>query len=221
MISAAVISTCIVVSAIVWIPVSFAARVIGGILQCSPTENGALTRYACAGKSAAINLILPIAIALILFLVRKRLASSAARCLQRVPLQLRPLVGPALATLLFAAFWAWNHYSTPFMMGILPQIVFPAAIGTFTYVSKRQNQQTRQRSAPLSWFNDRIPKTMRIVLIAAATISLSWAFGLQRLITGVPLQQQILVLVGLALSYVALSPRQSAAPIAVAPETRS
>jgi hypothetical protein len=201
-----VFAGCSVLSALCWLPFGFLARVVTRSVDCSPTEKIASLEYSCAIKTGVIDLLLPIAVGLLMFLFRKYIAVLVVLILQKFPLTLRAFFGPCFATSFFTAFWAWTHFKAPFAVGILPQIVFPAAVGMFSYFMKERqiNHMTTNRSVRSGDFRERIPRALRIGIVAVSTILLSLVLGLQRSLAAPTLTQQLIVLAGLIFTYIAL-----------------
>jgi hypothetical protein len=201
----AVAVACVVVALAGWIPLGFPAGLITSVVpagECGAFD-GALFAL-CSAKVAALTLAGPVAVLAVVFLLRRRIADIVKRNVARVPDAARFLVGPALATALFTMTWADAH-DMPFDWALVPQILFPAVIGLFAWITARWNADAQRRLARFFDARDRLSRRRRFALAAAVPAVAGLVLGLDT--ANGPAKEQLVVLIGLASAYLALVPR--------------
>jgi hypothetical protein len=144
---------------------------------------------------------------LVVFLIRKPLTKWVQKLIPKLPEESRFLVMPAFATVFFVIAWSGAHRLTGFQWGILPQMVFPAVIGIFTYSVARYGP--RLQSSLKSFFDtrDKFPKFVRFLLVIAVPILLSLAITAQERVSQEALKEQFVVVVALITGFMVMAPR--------------
>jgi hypothetical protein len=178
-----------------------------GIQGCADLTPGTLEMYICSAKIGLVTLIGPILMMLLIFLLRKPLSRWVHNLTPKLPEGGRFLAAPALATLIFTIAWSGAHKDTSFQMGILPQIIFPAVVGLYTYVLARYSSGLQHLFAGFFNFRDKIPSWVRFVIVIAVPILIGLAITTADSVGGGAAKEQFVVLVALVNGYLFLAPR--------------
>ena len=208
--AAVVIVASAVLSVVGWIPLSFPARVLDGLVpagNCVGSDPGSAFMYLCSAKVATLKIAGPIAIIALLIVLRSRLVPLILRATQRLPAEARPLVAPLLATALFVVSWGDIHAATGAEVGILPQTIFPAVVGLFTYAMTRWNAAMQRVLRPLFDQRDRLSRRMRYVAAIGIPLLVSLIITNEQRVSQTALKEQVVVITGLLTGYLALAPR--------------
>jgi|GEM_PF-1775259 len=204
---------CAVVSCIAWYPLGgpvFAITLAFRGFGCGNVAPGSSHMFFCSAGVALLQL-LPAAVALVvIFVFRRRLMRWVQ---ERITPRLSPvmqfLVAPAVATCLFVIVWAGVHYTLATKMGLLPQIIFPAVVGLFTFITMRYGDGLRRALDPFFESRDRFPRWLCFVGIFAIPFLLSvlitqpW----RQVVTAGPQLEHFIVLVALMVAFLLLTPR--------------
>jgi len=204
---------CAVVSCIGWYPLGGPVFAVGLAFRgfgCGTVAPGSTTMFFCSAAVALLQL-LPAAIALVLIFVFRRPLMRWVQ--QRITPRLSPgtqfLVAPAVATCLFVIVWAGVHYTLAIKMGLLPQIIFPAVVGLFTFITMRYGNGLRRALDPFFESRDRFPRWLCFVGIFAipflfsVLITQPW----RQVVTAGPQLEHFIVLVALVVAFLLLTPR--------------
>jgi hypothetical protein len=217
----------VVLAYVLWVPFAQPAKLINDALgekNCASKLPGTSEMRSCAAKVAVWKMIGPLAIGVLVFLLRKRLATLVATLSTKLHPGARPLIAPLLATLLFLLVWAGAHAKTGGQTGILPQKAFPAVVGLYTYVVMRYGPALQRTLSNFFTRRDRIPTVVRVIITVAVPTAVSLLITNQERVSKTAQKEQFVVLIGLALAYLMLSPRGGglgAAERLVAPAPRS
>jgi hypothetical protein len=143
----------------------------------------------------------------LLFLCRRWVAQVLVIRLAKLPGRIRYLVAPSLATLFFTVTWAGVHFGMESHAGLLPEKLFPAVIGLFSWAVTRYNFVLRNRLCvfPMMKSRDAIPRFIRIAIILLLALLLSLVSTLQTRVTAFELKEQLIVIVTLIGGYLLLS----------------
>lgn len=192
------------VAIIGWIPLGWPVQTIGAAVpQPACFGSGPIT-WACSAVAAVATLAAPVALLVVLFLGRKRIAEVIRANVERLPVVARFLVGPSVATALFVLTWASAHHDV-LQWGLVPQILFPALVGLFGWITVRWNLAIQQRLAAFFERRDALPRSRRFAVAAAVPAVLGIVLGIDP--DGFAWKEQLVVLAGLASVYLALVPR--------------
>jgi len=212
---------CAIASCIAWYPlggpvygIDLAFRGFG----CGTVTPGSPQMFFCSAGVALLQM-LPAFIALVLIFVFRR---PLMRWVQGITPKLSPgiqfLVAPAVATCLFVIVWAGVHYTLPIQTGLLPQIIFPAVIGLFTFIIVRYGDGLRRALDPFFESRDRVPRWLCFVGVIAIPLLLSvlitqpW----RQIVTAGPQLEHFIVLVAVVVAFLLITPRLGGpAPVAV------
>lgn len=164
--------------------------------------------YACSMAVAILTMAGPLILLALAFVYRRALRGLVGALAGRLPQELRFIVGPVIATLVFAMAWSGSHYQTSWMVGFLPQTMFPAAVGVFTYAVGRWGATFQRRLAPFFDVRDRLPMKGRIVLAILFPMAFAFLLTAETRVSLTAQKEQIIVLVGLATGFLMLAPRR-------------
>lgn len=212
---------CAVVSCIAWYPlggpvygINFAFRGIG----CANVTPGSLQMFFCSAGVGLLQLLVPAIVTVVVFMLRRPLMRRVERIAPRLPQGIQFLVAPAVATCIFVIVWAGIHYTLATQVGLLPQIIFPAVVGLFTFIVVRYGAHLQRTLDPFFESRDRVPKWLRFVGVIAIPflISILITQPWRQVVTAGPQLQHFIVLVGLVTAFLLLAPRAGKlAPVAV------
>jgi hypothetical protein len=181
----------------------------------------------CAVGVAAYKMIGPLCVGVAVFVFRGRLAKLVSRVSKKLHQGFRPLIAPTLATLLFLLVWAGSHSRTGGQTGILPQKAFPAIVGVYTFIVVRYSPALQRKMVRFFAKRDRIPLAVRVLVTVAVPTGISLLITNQDRVSDTAQKEQFVLLVGLVLAYLMMSPKSGditqAAPkaLSVAPPNAS
>jgi len=170
-------------------------------------QAGTPKMYFCSAGVGLLTMAGPLLLIVAAFYFRKTLSALVRRYARLLPTEAQFLVAPLLATLLFAMSWSGSHFSTGNGMGIMPQTLFPAVIGLFTFAVGRWGPDAQRRLAPFFDLRDRYPMRLRIAAAIVVPIALSLIITAETRVSNTAFKEQLVVLVGLVSGFLALSPR--------------
>jgi hypothetical protein len=202
---------CALVAVIAWYPLDLPARVIRLILpspSCFGEAPGSAGLFLCSTGVSFLEMVGPLAVMLAIFLARVPLRALLGRAIGRLPEELRFLVAPVFATMLFAISWAGFHSDATSEVGLLPQILFPGLVGLLTFLVTRYEHGLQGLLRALLEARDRVlPRWARILVVVGLTTLASWAFTHQDAYASTALKEQLVVIISLLVGWLALVPR--------------
>lgn len=212
---------CVALSLIAWLPLSLPPRLLHSFLSqvsrgaldvglgCGPSPTSA--SYLCSLEAGVLAILPAVLFSLVLFLLRKQLTQGLRVLLgPRLPQNARFLLAPAIATLGFTLSWGYVHAATPYRFGLVPQVLFPALVGLFTFGTAQYGMSIAQSVPRLFDARDKLPMWARLGAAIVVPTVVSIALMSQRPVTFIDLKQQLIVLVSLAIGFAALAPRRNA-----------
>lgn len=164
--------------------------------------------YVCSWGVAILTMAGPLILIALAFVYRKALAGLVRLVAVRLPGEFRFLVAPVVATLVFAMAWSGSHYQTSGMIGFLPQTIFPAVVGVFTYAVARWGGALQRRLAPFFDVRDRLPMKARVALTVVFPIVFAFLLTAETRVSLTAQKEQVVVLVGLVTGFLMLAPRR-------------
>ena len=200
----------VAVSYLLWAGATQPTKLVNDVLpnlDCTGELPGTSGMRTCAAKVAGVKMVGPLAIGIAVFLMRKRLGRSVGGLSKRLHPGARPLVAPLLATLLFLLVWAGAHTTTGGQTGIVPQKAFPAVIGVYTYVVVRYGPALQAHMGGFMTKRDRLPMWARVLITVAVPTVVSLLITNQDRVSDTAQKEQFVVLIGLTLAFLMLSPR--------------
>lgn len=214
--AAVVLVVCAFASLAGWIPLSWPAQAINGVLpdyyglcggQLRLTVNSP-QMYVCSAAVGVLAAAGSLAIVIALFVLRRPIAAAVRSLAAQLPEEARFLVGPVAGTLAFTVAWAGTHYSEEAVgqTGLVPQVTFPAVVGLFLYAIARWGGAVQRALGPLLGLRDRYPIGYRILAAIAIPLAFSLFLG-NASNPEAPRKGQTVAIVALLSGYVALMPR--------------
>src|SRR3981081_2388458 len=186
-----VVVACVVIAIVGWFPLGVLPNTVTELFG-RPTcieQAGSIVLYLCSAKVGLVALAGPLAILLIATLYREHLARAIRRGVTRAPAEARFLIAPMVATALFTASWAGAHWDSPFVFGIVPELLFPATAGLFAYLAGRYDADIQRRLATLLERRDRYPRRVRFVVAIAIPLVVSLLLPLGAAVGLAPIQE--------------------------------
>jgi hypothetical protein len=208
--AAVVFIVCAVLSVAGWYPFSLPSRLVAEALpdaDCTSETPGSTGMYLCSLKVGALQAVTPVAMLVLVFVFRSQIKAWLDRFSPSLPQEGRFLFAPVLATLAFLLSWAGLHFDTGEANGILPQRIFPAVIGLFTYSVARWGPDLQRSFDGFLEGRDRFPKLLRIAAVIVIPLVLSYVITNQDRVSQTALKEQVVVLVALATGFLMLAPR--------------
>jgi hypothetical protein len=207
-----VVVACVVIAILGWFPLGVLPNTVTELFG-RPTcieQAGSIVLYLCSAKVGLVALVGPLAILLVATLYREHLARAIRRGVSRAPAESRFLIAPMVATALFTASWAGAHWDSPFVFGLVPEVLFPAAAGLFAYLVGRYDANIQRRLATLLEWRDRYPRRVRFIGALVIPLVVSLLLTLGEPVVLAPIKEQLVVALGLGCGYLALVPRHGA-----------
>jgi len=203
---------------VLWYPLGLPSEIVRNVVA-QPTaicrggfeafaEAGTPKMYLCSFGVALMTMLGPIVIIALAFAGRRALAGLVLRGAARLPSGTRFLVGPLVSTLIFVMAWSGSHYQTSWLIGlVLPQTMFPAVIGVFTYAVGQWGGAFQRRLGPLFEVRDRFPMKVRIAAALLAPLVIAFLLTAETRVSLTAQKEQLIVLIGMASGFLALAPR--------------
>lgn len=206
----AVLIVSVVVSLVCWFPLSLPSRLIRALLPtitCTNMRPGSMEMYLCSAGVAAVTMVGPVLLMVLIFFFRKQLTAWLGRVTPKLPEETRFLTAPVLATIIFTVGWSGAHQTTAFSWGLLPHLVFPAVIGLFTFAVSRYGAAVQ--NSLTSFFNarDKFPRWLLYMIVFAVPILIAVVITAQERVSFEALKEQFIVIVALIIGYLVMSPR--------------
>lgn len=223
--AAAVFVVGAVLSVVLWYPLGIPSEIVRNLIArptviCSfgsgPSDffaaaagAGTPRMYFCSWAVAILTMAGPVLLLVLAFMYRARLTRLVTAAAARLPSESRFLIAPVVSTLIFTMAWSGSHYQTSWLVGlVLPQTMFPAVIGLFTYAVGRWGGILQSRLAPLFDVRDRFPMQARIAAAIVAPIVFSFLLTAETRVSLTAQKEQLIVLFGLATGFFMLAPRR-------------
>lgn len=216
---AAVFGACALISLVFGRVLGLPAQLIRDILPTGTCTNeipGTFGMYLCSMKVGMVTVAGPILIMVVIFLLRKPLFAAVPKANEKIPARWQFLLPPVVAAAAFTMSWAGYHVQTWNKTGIMPHSVFPAAIGLFTYAVARFGPEIARTFGSYFHVRDGIPRFLRYVLVIAVPLTVALIITFEDRVSNEALKEQFVVLVGLVVAYLLVSPRPDADPLGAA-----
>lgn len=207
-----------VLSVVLWYPLGLPSEAVRNVVA-QPTaicrggfeafaDAGTPKMYVCSFGVALMTMLGPILIIALAFAARRTLTRIVLQGATRLPAGTRFLVGPLVSTLVFAMAWSGSHYQTSWLIGlVLPQTMFPAVIGVFTYAVGRWGGDLQRRLGAFFDLRDRFPMKARIAAAVLAPLVFAFVLTAETRVSLTAQKEQLVVLFGMATGFLALAPR--------------
>jgi len=166
--------------------------------------------YFCSAGIAALSLVGPISILILLLFLRSRIAAAVRYVLIRLPRSTHFLVVPVLAGLCFTLSWAPMHFEISSDQGLVSHRTFPAIVAIFAFVVARHGPSIQRWLQKWRFFDrrDRIHKSLRFAVALLIPLLVSLFITFQVRVTQTALKEQVIVIFSLCTGYLALTPRE-------------
>jgi hypothetical protein len=202
---------CALVSLVGWYPLGLPTRLIRAVIPvnitCTNIDPGSFRMYLCSAGVGLLTIAVPLLSMLVIFLIRKPLTRWIQKLIPKLPEESRFLVMPAFATAFFVIAWSGAHRLTGTQWGILPQMVFPAVIGLFTYSVAQYGPKLQMSLKPFFDTRDKFPKLLRFLIVIAVPMVISLVITAQERVSQEALKEQFVVLVALVTGFMIMAPR--------------
>jgi hypothetical protein len=209
--AAIVFLACAMMSYITWPLAGLPALGITSLVPaggCTHVRTGSWAMYLCSAKVALLKLAGPLIISILIFIFRHPIARGISRLGEKLPPDWRFGLPALAAALFFTMSWAAAHAQTSGSSGLVPQKVFPALIGLFTFVVARFGPQIQQSLAGFFEWREGIPTFLRILAAIAIPIVVSFAITFEERVSQPALKEQTVTLIAMSTGYLALAPRR-------------
>lgn len=189
------------------VPAGVVAEVLPAV-SCAPAAPRSAGVWTCSLWAGLVRMIGPIAVLVVAYLLRRRLARMMQRASGALPAGLHGLLAPLVATGLFLLVWSGSHIGRDVEPGLIGQRGFPVVVGLSTYSVMRWGPAIQARMTGFLDARDRLPLPVRVVVLVAFTTLVSVVLTWQDRISQGPLKEQLVVIVGLVGAGLLLAPRR-------------
>ncbi len=204
-----VFGTCAIIPYLFGSILGWPARAINGLLPdhtCAGVQTRSWDMYSCSLEAGLLAMAGPVILMVLILLLRKPLNKRIGLLIPKLPEMTRFLVLPILATTIFTIVWAGFHEDTWNQTGIIPQKLFPAVIGLFTYIVARFGPGIHHAWRSFFESRDKCPKWIRFIAVLAIPMLISVAATYQESVSQEALKEQFIVLIALIVAYMLISP---------------
>ena len=175
--------------------------------NCRSETPGTTAMYFCSVKAGTLTALGPFLTLVVALSFRQPLAAQLRKLTSRLPTNSTALVTPVVATAMFTMVHAAVHDKTADQTGLVPQRMFPALIGLFTFAAGRAAPAVARRYGGAIDRRNRAPIAVRVVVALAVPLASSYFLTNQNSVTDTALKEQLVALLTLGTSYAALVPR--------------
>lgn len=174
---------------------------------CTAEVPGTTAMYFCSVKAGFLTALGPLLTLIAALVFRRPLATQLQKLTKRLPAASTPLIAPLLSTLLFSLVHASVHENTDNQTGIVPQRMFPALVGLFTFGATRLGPTIAKRFASNIEARNKVPPAARMALSLGVPLVLSYLLTNQERVTNTAQKEQVIALLTLTTTYAAFIPR--------------
>jgi hypothetical protein len=175
--------------------------------NCTSETPGSSGMYFCSVRAGFLTALGPLLTIVVAIVFRRPLAAQLQKLTAKLPRNSSMFFTPVLATGMFTMVHAAIHEETADQSGIVPQRMFPALIGLFTFGATRLAPAISRKWGASIDKRDRIPALVRALLALAIPLLSSYALTNQERVTETALKEQSVALLTLFTSYAAFVPR--------------
>jgi hypothetical protein len=176
----------------------------GGCTGFTPATTG---MYICSAFVGLRVVFGSLVLAVVMVVLRKPITAVVNAVNKAAPVQYRSILPAVVAAMFFAVIWSGSHVSTGSLWGIVPHRAFPAIIGALTYVSMTWGPGFIAQHATLFDARDKLPKFSRWLVVFATPTVISLLLTAQQRVSSEAFKQQFVVIVGMVVAYLAMTPR--------------
>jgi hypothetical protein len=175
--------------------------------NCTSETPGSSGMYFCSVKAGFLTALGPLLTVVIAIVFRRPIAAQLQKLTRKLPRNSSTLLTPLVATAMFTMVHASVHDKTADQTGVVPQRMFPALIGLFTFGVARLAPAVSQRFSNRIDARDRFPVVLRVVVALAIPLGASYFLTNQERVSDTALKEQLIAVLTLFTSYAALVPR--------------
>lgn len=182
---------------------------VGG---CTAYTPGTVGMYLCSAFVGLRVMFGSLVLAVLLILLRKPIAAIIGAIGRLLPQVLRGILPAILAGMFFAVVWAGSHYDTGHLVGFMSQRSFPALVGALSFLAIQAGPGLMARAPGLFAARDRLSGFLRWLMVLATPLLVSLVITYEERVSNEALKQQIVVIVGMLVAFVLLTPRPQSGP---------
>jgi hypothetical protein len=190
------------------VPVSINALIpTGSCANYTPKTFGMYVCSAFVGLSVVFGSLV---LAMAMILLRKPITALINKLNAAVPQKYRSVMPAIAAAVFFAVVWSGSHYATGSSVGIVSHRAFPALVGVLVHLTIYYGPAFMARFPGVFDARDRLPKLTRWLVMFFVPTGLSLLLTFQERVSNEAFKQQFVVIVGMLVAYVILTPRPTA-----------
>jgi len=178
--------------------------------SCSNYVPKTFGMYVCSAFVGLSVVFGSLVLAVAMILLRKPITAAINKLNASVPDQYRSVMPAIAAAVFFAVVWSGSHYATGHSVGIVSHRAFPALVGVLVHLTIYYGPSFMARFPGLFDTRDRLPKFTRWMVMLLVPTGLSLLLTFQERVTNEAFKQQFVVIVGMLVAYVILTPRPGA-----------
>jgi hypothetical protein len=198
------------VSYLLWPVLAIPGKVLKDAIprgNCTSETPGSSGMYFCSVKAGTLTALGPFITVVVALVFRRPIAAQVRKLTRGLPSSSNVLVMPVMATAMFTMTFAAIHDKTADQSGLVPQRMFPALVGLFTFAASRLAPMVSNRYGAAIDRRNSIPLAMRVVIALAIPLVTSYVLTNQERVSDTALKEQTIALLTLGTSYAALVPR--------------
>jgi hypothetical protein len=198
------------VSYVLWPVLAVPGNILKDVIprgDCTNEVPGSSGMYTCSVKAGALTALGPFLTVVAALVFRQPIAAGLKKITRGLPAGAGVLTTPLVATAMFTMVHASVHDKTADQTGIVPQRMFPALVGLFTFAATRLGPAVARRYGAAIDRRNRVPVALRVALALAVPLVSSYLLTNQERVSDTALKEQVVALLTLGTSYVALVPR--------------
>jgi hypothetical protein len=178
--------------------------------SCSNFVPKTFGMYVCSAFVGLSVVFGSLVLAVAMILLRKPITAAINKLNAAVSEKYRSVMPAIVAAVFFAVVWSGSHYATGHSVGIVSHRAFPALVGVLVHLTIYYGPPFMARFPRLFESRDRLSKFSRWMLMLLVPTGLSLLLTFQERVTNEAFKQQFVVIVGMVLAYVILTPRPGA-----------
>ena len=175
--------------------------------NCTTETPGSQSMYLCSVKAGTLTALGPFITIVVAVVFRQPIATQLRKLTKSLPTNSGVLLTPVFATAMFTMVHAAVHDNTADQSGIVPQRMFPALVGLFTFGAGRLAPAVARRYGDAIDARNRVPAVLRIVVALAIPLVSSYLLTNQQRVSDTAFKEQFIALLTLFTSYAAFVPR--------------
>lgn len=175
--------------------------------SCTNFTPGSTGMYFCSAFIGLRVVFGSLVLAVVLIILRKPIGAVINKLNAAMPADWRSVMPAVVAALFFAVVWSGSHASTGHLWGVLPHRAFPAVVGVLVHITVSWGPGFMARHASFFDARDRLPTFTRWLIVLLTPTVVSLVITYQERVSNEALKQQFVVLVGMLVAFVVMTPR--------------